>query len=59
MTRNVITVLDYIARGLGWPVLLLVVAVAILALIAATGTFIVAGYNGFIPTLQAARALWL
>ena len=56
---TVVTILDYVARGIGWPVLLLVVLAALLALIAAAGTFIVAGYNGFVPTLQAARALWL
>ena len=47
--RNVITVLDYIARGIGWPVLLLVVLVAV----AAFGVFVAAGVTGFVPTLQA------
>ena len=49
MTRNVITVLDYIARGIGWPVLLLVV----LAAVAAFGVFVAAGITGFVPMLRA------
>jgi len=46
---NAITVLDYIARGIGWPVLLLVV----LAAVAAFGVFVAAGIAGFVPTLRA------
>jgi len=44
MTRNVIAVLDYIARGIGWPVLLLVI-------FAVLGAFVWAGITGFVPTL--------
>jgi len=49
MAHNLITVLDNIARGIGWPVLLLVV----LAAVAAFGVFVAAGITGFVPTLQA------
>jgi len=49
MAHNLITVLDNIARGIGWPVLLLVV----LAAVAAVGVFVAAGVTGFVPTLQA------
>ena len=49
-TRNVIHILDAVARGIGWPVLLLVV----LVVVAAFGVFVAAGIVGFVPTLQAA-----
>ena len=47
--RNVIAILDYIARGIGWPVLLLV----LLAAVAAFGVFVAAGITGFVPMLRA------
>ena len=50
---TVVTILDYVARGIGWPVLLLVVLVAVAAL----GIFVAAGVVGFVPTLQAALGM--
>ena len=44
MAHNLITVLDNIARGIGWPVLLLVI-------FAVLGVFVWAGITGFVPTV--------